>query len=391
MKRKRFLPINVFNFLLQEERRSGILLILSALLALILANSAWASSYFSVINSQHSVAGITLSLQHWISEGLMALFFLVVVLEVKREFICGELRTWRKASFPLFAAVGGMLAPALIYSLLNPSPPAGSGWAIPIATDIAIALGVLALLGKRVPKSLRVFLLALAIIDDIGSIIIIGLFYSQPTNSIALVSAITLTLLLIIFRKYRTWPIPFFVIGLLLWYCLLLSGISGTMAGVIIAALMPIESKGKRSRQLTTDAKIEDILLPVTAYIIVPLFVLTSAGLSFGSVSLGDSTAWPVFLGVLAGLFIGKPLGIVALGWISSQLRLTNKPTELSWRDIIGVGFIAGIGFTVSLLILGLAFNNNPDLYSAALIGVFLGSILAGTTGLLLLSSKKPT
>jgi len=378
-------PTNVLAFLFQEERRTSVLLILAAIAALGLANSAWSHLYFGFLDKQFSFGAITLDIQHWVSEGLMALFFLVVTLEVKREFIDGELHTWRKASFPVIAALGGMIVPGFIYVIINQNQPESAGWAIPIATDIAIAVGVLALLGKRIPKNLRIFLLALAIIDDIGSIIIIGLFYNHPTNSLALLAAITLGLLLLLFRKQRYWVLMYAAIGLCLWYSLMLAGVSGTMAGVLVAVLAPLTTSRNKSQPLQSAKRIEDVLLPITAYFVVPLFVFCSAGLVFSSLSLGHNDSLAVFAGAVAGLLIGKPLGIVGSSWIATRLQLTKKPAGVSWTHLLGVGFIAGIGFTIPLLITNLSFSAYVQLQNAAVLGVFIASILAGLTGLLIL------
>lgn len=378
-------PTNILAFLFQEERRSGVLLVCAAVAALVLANSSLSHLYFDFINKQLSLGAITLDIQHWVSEGLMALFFLVVTLEVKREFVDGELHTWKKASFPVIAAIGGMAAPALIYLFINQSQPESAGWAIPIATDIAIATGVLALLGNRIPKKLRIFLLALAIIDDIGSIVIIGLFYNHPTNATALIFAIFFGLLLLLLRKQKYWIPIFVLLGFCLWYCLTLAGVSGTMAGVIVAAFAPLTTSGSESMSLQSSEKFEDVLLPITAYFIVPLFVFCSAGLVFSSLSISEGNGLSVFIGVAAGLLIGKPLGIFVTSWLASVLRLTTKPKGLSWTHIIGVGFIAGMGFTISLLITDLSFDAYNQLQNMAIFGVFVASILAGLIGLLIL------
>jgi Na+:H+ antiporter, NhaA family len=385
-------PAKVLTFLFQEERRSGVVLILAAIAALVLANTAWADVYFGFIDKKLSLGAVTLDIQHWVSEGLMALFFLVVTLEVKRELIDGELRSWRRASFPVIAAIGGMLAPAFIYVLLNQNHPESAGWAIPIATDIAIAVGVLALLGNRVPKNLRIFLLALAIIDDIGSIIIISLFYNHPTNSLAVLAAITLCLPLVLLRNQRYWVLTYTVLGLLLWYCLMLAGISGTMAGVLLAALAPLTTSRSNLRKLQSSEKIEDILLPVTAYLVVPLFVFCNAGLAFSSLRLTEGDSLAVFTGVLLGLLIGKPLGIVAAGWTATSLRLAKRPAGITWTHLLGVGFVAGIGFTISLLIADLSLGSYAQLQNAAIFGVFVASVLSGFLGLLILGlhAKRP-
>ena len=226
-------------------------------------------------------------------------------------------------------------------------------------------------------------MLALAIIDDLGSIIIIGLFYNHPTNSLALLAAVALCLALVLFRRQRYWLPIFAVVGLLLWYCFMLAGISGTMAGVLMAALAPLTAS--RSSNLQPSVKIEDFLLPVTAYFVVPLFVFCNAGLVFGSLKLNEGGSLMVFMGVSLGLLIGKPLGIVTASWLATKLKLTQKPAAITWMHLLGVGFVAGIGFTVSLLIADLSFGAYNQLQSAAIFGVFVASILSGLTGLAML------
>ncbi len=318
----------------------------------------------------------------------MAFFFLVVGLEVKRELIDGELKTWKKAAFPLVAAVGGMLAPALIFTVFNPYQPQNSGWGIPMATDIAIAVGILALLGRRIPKSLRVFLLSLAIIDDIGSILIISLFYSKPTNMLTLVLAIILSFGLLIVRKQKWWLPAFAIIGFGIWYCLVVAGLSGTMAGVVIALLMPLSKRRANAQRLQTSEIVEDALIPMTSFIIVPLFVFANAGLRLASISLSSHAGMSVFIGVMLGLLIGKPVGIVIASWASNILKIAEKPANTTWSQICGIGFLAGIGFTISLLIGDLAYGASSGLHSSAVLGIFSASVLAAVIGLLILRSS---
>lgn len=381
----RFTPKNVLNFVFKQESRSSILLIAAAIAALVIANSAWAENYFGILHRHITLGLITLDLQHWINEGLMAIFFLVVVLEVKREFIDGELRSWRKASFLVFTALGGMLLPALIFAAINPHPPESAGWAIPMSTDTAIALGVLGLIGRGVTKSLRVFLLALAIIDDVVSITVIGLFYSQPTNMFALLFAMVLSLLLFSVRTQKFRLLSFIILGLAIWYCLLLAGLSGTIAGVIVAIMAPLTTRRSNAKNLQGSELVEDILLPVTVFVIVPLFVFANAGLDFGLVTLTPGNGLGVYFGVLLGLLIGKPVGIFAAGWLAAKLRIAHKPSGVGWTQILGVGFIAGIGFTIAILIADLAYKTNLVLQHAAVLGVFSASIIAGFIGMVIL------
>ena len=304
-KLKKFAPRNVLAYVLKEERRSSILILAAAAGALIIANSRWSSLYFSFLHQQITLGAVTLDLQHWINEGLMAIFFLVVVLEVKREFIDGELRSWKKASFLVFCSLGGMILPALIFSAINPYPPQSTGWAIPMSTDTAIALGVIGLLGRIIPRSLKVFLLAIAIIDDIVSIVVIGLYYSRPTNMFFLFAALAVTLLLVYLRSKKYRMLSFMITGFAIWYCLLMAGVSGTLAGVIIAAIAPLTTRRANAKQLQGSEIVEDMLLPVTAFLIVPLFVFANAGLNFGEVVLAKGQGLSVFVGGALGLFIG--------------------------------------------------------------------------------------
>lgn len=310
---------------------------------------------------------------------------MVVGLEIKRELIDGELKTLRRAMFPLAAAVGGMLVPAMMFSFFNPYQPQNSGWAVPMATDIAIAAGVLALLGRSVPRSLRVFLLSLAIIDDIGSIAVIGIFYSQPTNTFALLIAVLFGLGLFMVRKRRYWPIAMLALGAGLWYCLLLAGVSGTLAGIAIALAMPLTARRANASRLQTAETIEDVLIPVTSFVIVPLFVLANAGLRFSGISLATGDGRSVFIGVVCGLLLGKPIGILLASWLANVFKLAHKPKNITWMHIAGVGILAGTGFTVSLLVTGLAYENNAALQNAAIIGIFTASVAASFIGLLVL------
>ncbi len=381
-------PKNVFSFFIKEESKSSALLILAGIIGIVLANSSFSNQYFNFLNYDITIGLITMDVQHWINEGLMAVFFLVVSLEIKREMIDGELKGWKKASFPFFAALGGMILPALIFSLINPNPPENSGWAIPMATDIAIAIGILGLLGNRINKSLRLFLLTLAIVDDIGSILVIGLFYSRPDNMFAFLLAILFFLIIAVIRKNEYWIMWFGILGFIAWYLLIISGVPGTLAGVLIAFLAPLNTRRKGSKKLQMSEVAEDILLPLTSYIIVPLFVFANSGVKFSSIEIDDKASFNVFLGIVLGLVIGKSIGIIAAAKISTILKIAKKPTSLNWRQIYGVGFIAGIGFTISLLISSLAYEGNPSLKNAATAGIFVASIISGSVGLFLLSRK---
>lgn len=392
-KLKQLGPKDILSFLFKEERRSSVFLLIAATAALIITNTGGAAGYNGILGQHYNIGAITLDVRHWINEALMALFFLVVGIEVKREFIAGELKTWRRAAFPVFAALGGMIVPALIFSVLNPYAPQGSGWAIPMATDIAIALGVIGLLGKRIPKSLRAFLLTLAIVDDIGSIAVIAIFYNHPANIFALLLAIVLCVGLAVISRWRVWPLVFLPIGLILWYCLLIAGVSGTMAGIALALFMPLKIRPMGMFRLQTTEIIEKVLIPMTSFGVVPLFVFANAGITFSDVSLAGSSL-PVFGGVALGLFIGKPAGIVIASWVGHILRIADKPADIGWMQLVGIGFVAGVGFTVSLLITDLAYRGQSNFQNAAILGVFLASMTAGILGLSILffatKSMKP-
>lgn len=379
-------PRNILEFLLHEERRGSVLLLAAATLALCIAQSSLAHTYFNALSTDLTVLGVHLTIQEWINEFLMVLFFLVVGLEVKREFVDGELQTWRRASFPVVAAIGGMIVPALIYALFNPTPPTSAGWAIPMATDIAFAIGVLGLLGKRIPKIGRVFLLTLAIVDDIGSLIVIALFYNQPSNVLAFIVALFCVVGLLLARRSRHWPTLFLFIGLLMSYSLLLAGISATIAGVVVALLMPLSTSRAKFANLQMSEVIEDALIPITTFVVVPIFVFANAGIKIAPIisSLNDSFA--VFLGVFIGLVVGKPVGILLASWIGTSLGVTHKPRGLSWSVIGGLGALSGIGFTISLLVSHLAFADQATYQDAAVASIFVASVVAGGLGLFVLN-----
>lgn len=382
-------PKNIIDFVLNEERRSSVLLLMAALIALFVANSAWSAIYFSFFNKELSLVVVDMNIRHWINEGLMALFFLVVGLEIKREFIDGELTTWRKASFPAIAAIGGMAIPALFFSSINPYAPQSGGWAIPMATDIAVAVGVIGLLGEKIPKSLRVFLLTLAIVDDIGSIFVINLFYNQPTNSLALIFALLLIVYLFFIRSKKNWQLGFLIIGFALWYSLLIAGISATISGVIIAFLMPLSTNKFPKSKLQNSEIIEDKLIPFTSFVVVPLFVFANAGLNFSEITLRGNGSMSVFMGVLLGLAIGKPIGILVACWLGNITNVAQKPKNISWNQLLGVGFLAGIGFTISLLIAGLAYKDSIVFQNAATLGIFAATLISGLVGLFMLTLTK--
>ena len=382
-----------FKWFFKLEAASGLLLLISAVIALFISNSNLSNLYFETLNRYLFVGinnfGIKMSLLHWINDALMAVFFFFVTLEIKREFLQGELSNRKQALLPIIAAIGGMLVPALIYVYINfQTGDTLNGWAIPSATDIAFSLGVLSLLGSRVPISLKVFLTALAIIDDLGAIVIIAFFYSGDL-SIKYLSLLLITFIaLIILNKFNIKKfIPYLLLGLILWFFTHESGIHATISGVLLATVIPHRKKEKDFSLLT---KIEHSISPYVAFGIMPLFALANAGVSLSGMNF-DSLLLPVPLGILLGLFIGKQIGVFLFSIISIKLKIAQMPNNANWLTFYGVGVLAGIGFTMSLFIGNLAFVENVQYISGVKIGVLTGSLLSTVFGyiLLLVATKK--
>ncbi|HIF9502303.1 TPA: Na+/H+ antiporter NhaA [Photobacterium damselae] len=374
---------------LKLESAGGIVLIIAAAVAMFIANSPLGSVYSGVLHSY--VAG--LSVEHWINDGLMAIFFLLIGLEVKRELIEGALNTKEKAIFPAIAAVGGMIAPALVYVAFNFSDPVAlKGWAIPAATDIAFALGVMALLGNRVPVSLKVFLLALAIIDDLGVIVIIALFYSSDLSTLALAVAFASTAALFIMNaKNVTKLTPYLVVGAILWFSVLQSGVHATLAGVVLGFAIPLSGKdGDHSDNHSPLKHLEHALHPYVAFLILPLFAFANAGISLEGVSFASLTSM-LPLGIAAGLFIGKPLGIFTASYIAVKTGLAKLPDDIGMKEIFAVSVLCGIGFTMSIFISSLAFvGESGDFSTYSRLGILLGSTFAALIGYGLLNRALP-
>ena len=369
----------MFERFFRSEAASGILLMAVTVLALAVANSPLAPLYFA---SLHATIG-GLSLLHWINDGLMALFFLLVGLEIRRELGEGELSTWPRRILPGLAALGGMVVPALIYVLFNPGGGPGGealqGWAIPTATDIAFSLGVLALFGTRAPAALKIFLTALAIIDDLLAVLIIALVYGSGLSMIWLAAALFVVLVLFGLSRARVAVLwPYLLLGLLLWACVLKSGIHATLAGVILAFVMPAQRAPN-----SPSAALEHGLAKWVAFAIVPVFAFANAGVSLAGLGLAILVQ-PVTLGVAAGLFLGKQIGIFGITWAAVRLGWAQLPPDISWRALYGVSLLCGIGFTISLFIGALAFGD-PGLQDAAKLGVLAGSLLSGLAGMLVL------
>jgi NhaA family Na+:H+ antiporter len=408
------LPVERF---LATESASGVILIAAALVAFAWANSPWAELYGRM---QHVEAGITLggaglhlSLAHWVNDGLMAVFFFVVGIEIKRELLCGELAGWRKAALPVVAALGGMVVPAAIYAWLNLGQPSIVGWGVPMATDIAFAVGILALLGPRVPLALKVFLLALAIIDDLGAVLVIAVFYTSDLSPPALgITGLVWLAALAYGRSGGGRPAVFLVLGLLLWYFMHASGVHATVAGVLLALAVPLgrpHDTETIKEELATELggtdfegvevrlqhlenvidrvqsplhEYEHALQPWVAYGIMPVFALFNAGVTLGGEGAGFGNV--VTLGAFLGLLLGKPIGITLFVALAVVSRVTRLPAGIGWAAIAGVGLLGGIGFTMALFIAMLAFGEGPVLDQAK-IGVLSASLCAAVLGYLLL------
>ena len=382
--RTRRKPFSVLRDLMRNEASGGVLLMMSAALGLIVANSPAAAFYFTGLKSY--VGG--LSVLHWINDGLMALFFLIVGLEIKREVLDGQLRTWPDRLLPGVAALGGMVMPAMVYIAVNWfSPSTLRGWAIPAATDIAFALGVLALLGSRVPISLKIFLTALAIIDDLGAVLIIAAFYTANLSWPMLGGvALTFALLLGLNRAGVTRLLPYLLLGIVLWVFMLKSGVHATVAGVLLALTIPIRMTAGQPDDSTSPLhKLEHGLHPWSAFVVLPIFGFANAGVSLDGIS-GAIFREPVTLGVALGLFLGKQLGVFGFVLAAVKLRFAQRPAGATWPQIYGVGLLCGIGFTMSLFIGLLAFTDSPDLENQTKIGVLTGSLVSMAIGALVLA-----
>ena len=436
---KRFDQIlNPFEEFIHRQTTSGILLMATAVVALMLANGPLATQYFHILHTPIMVGvgswSIEMSLHHWINDGLMALFFFVVGLELKREIMVGELAKLRNAMLPIAAAIGGMVIPALIYFMINPEGDASKGWGIPMATDIAFAIGALALLANRVPKALITFLVALAIVDDLGAVMVIALFYTETIVITPLLLAGLMLLILLSFnlagiRK----TLPYFIVAVGLWYTLLLSGIHPTLAGILGAMTVPATPKYDPERfsthikglikrfdhnhhpgqSIMNNDKLSNIVhkleysvdsvgvplhrlehawhMPV-AYLIVPIFALANAGIPMSFGSLAETATHPVMLGVSLGLILGKFIGITGVSWIVLKLGIAKLPKDTRFTQIAGVSLLAGIGFTMSIFVAQLGFSHNEALLLMAKTGVLIASLLAGISGfiwLYLVSDKQ--
>ncbi len=425
---------NQFERFLHSQTSSSLVLILATITAVLWANSPWGDLYIQLshldIGAHFNGRQYQLSLDHWVKDGLMTIFFFVVGLEIKREIIIGELSSLKKAILPVGAALGGAIFPALIYLLFNPAGASGNGWGIPMATDIAFALGLLALFGRRVPIGLKVFLTALAIVDDLLAVLVIALFYTEQINFMALGSAFfLLMLLLLIIKNHLHKPLLFFFLCFGVWVCIFLSGIHATIAGVLLAMIIPVkatieptrffsilkhhktwlkDSKMTRHsmvadkkqrlaieeiyratrRMIPAGIRLEEELHPIQAFLILPLFALFAAGVTINAQTLA---AFPdtISLGIIAGLIAGKQIGIFGFSYAMVKSGWTDLPAGVSWGQLWGVSILGGIGFTMSIFISDLAFSN-PALLAEAKISIFIASIAAGMAGTVILNTSLP-
>ena len=382
-----------FKWFFQLEAASGLILLIAAIIALFISNSNLSDLYFHTLEKYLFIGinnfGLKLSIHHWINDALMAVFFFFVTLEIKREFIRGELSNFKKALLPIIAAVGGMLVPALFYIFINlGNSETLNGWAIPSATDIAFSLGILSLLGSRVPISLKIFLTALAIIDDLGAILIIAFFYSGEL-SISYLSLILLSyIFLLILNKFKVKKfLPYLIIGTFMWYFTYRSGIHATIAGVLLASTIPHRKKDKDFSLLI---KIEHLISPYVAFIIMPLFAFANAGVSLDGLTL-SSLMLPVPLGIVLGLFFGKQIGVMLFSYLAVFFKIAQIPDRSNWLSLYGVSILTGIGFTMSLFVGNLAFVQNTEYIDGVKIGVLSGSLFSTLLGyfLLLFVTKK--
>jgi NhaA family Na+:H+ antiporter len=412
---------------IHRQTTSGVLLMICAVIALVIANGPWHHDYEHFLHTEIGISfggeTFALSVHHWINEALMAMFFFIMGLELKRELLVGELSTPSQALLPIMAAIGGMVVPALFYFALNPTGSDARGWGIPMATDIAFAIGALSLLGSRIPKNLVTFLIALAIVDDLGAVAVIALFYTNEINVEALVYAATFTLLLLFLNLggIRR-PLPYATVGIMLWTAMLASGVHATIAGILVAFVIPIRPKfepntfinrvkdssakmresvaenpdiihNNHFRSLVTSLgdgvqlvqapaqRLEHSLHLPVAYLVIPIFALANAGIPMEFSGFSAYLQHPIALGVLAGLLLGKPLGIAGFTWITVKLGWAELPRGLTMRHILGVGLLGGIGFTMSIFIADLAFAGSPEDLLMAKTGILLASAVAGLGG----------
>ncbi|WP_210486428.1 Na+/H+ antiporter NhaA [Rufibacter aurantiacus] len=380
----KLINLKVFPDFFRSASAGGIILIISLVISLLIANSGWGEAYAGFLQTQLGFESAQVHLRYpillWVNDGLMAIFFLLVGLEIKREMVEGELSSPRKAALPVFAAVGGMVVPAAIYALVNTGADTAGGWGIPMATDIAFAIGLLSLLGSRVPAGLKIFLTALAIVDDLGAIVVIAVFYSAGLHFAYLLYAAAIFLLLLAFNRFGVKSLVFYLVpGLFMWYFIHHSGVHATVAGVLTALTIPTTSDAQESPL----EHLEHALTKPVNFLIMPIFALTNTNIRFEADML-EGLLSPLGLGIVLGLFLGKPLGIFFSSWVAVKLRASILPTGVNWKMVAGLGLLAGIGFTMSIFIALLSFSD-PAYQTGAKFSILVASALSGVLGYFLL------
>lgn len=373
---------DTFKEFFESEKSGATMLLFCTLISILMTNTLFGQNYLNFWQREF----FGLSIEHWINDGLMAIFFLLIGLELERELYVGELSNFKNALLPIFAAIGGMIVPALIYFTLNHGTPTQDGIGIPMATDIAFALGVLAILGNRIPASLKVFVVAYAVIDDLGAIIIIALFYTAKLSILYLAGALVVWVILVMFNRLFKMQslIPYMIGGILMWFLMLKSGIHATVAGVLLAFAIPFLSKDKN--QDSPSHRLEHLLHKPAAFIILPLFALANTGIIFSGNWINSLLSFNG-LGIAVGLILGKPIGVLLMCLLAVSLGLCRLPSDLKWSHIAGAGMLGGIGFTMSIFITNLAFVGNPEVINASKIAILIVSLTAGIIGLLWLRS----
>ena len=379
---------NIFSDFVNSEKASGIVLIFCTILSMLIANSNFGDGYLHFWHAKadlsFSVISLDYTVEQWINDGLMAIFFLMVGLEIEREFYVGELSDRKNASLPVMAALGGMLVPAAIHFFFNHNTPTQSGIGIPMATDIAFALGVLALLGNRVPAALKVFLAALAIIDDLGAVIVIAVFYSNDLSFVYLSIALSLFLLMLIINRYKIFPLAVYLLaGIVMWYCMMKSGVHATISGVLLAFAIPFKKTDPNNISL----RLQQFLHKPVAFIVLPLFALSNTGIVLSGNWL-QSFFTNNSLGIIAGLVIGKPIGILLFCWLAIKFKISKLSGEIRTTHLFGAGLLGGIGFTMSIFITNLAFADETLIVHSK-IAILTASLTAGILGYCWLSLLK--
>lgn len=386
----------IFNPLLyffKNESASGLILLTCAIIAIIIANSRFAEAYEHILHTYITIGykkfSLSMSLLHWINDGLMAIFFFVVGMEIKRELVIGELKSIKRTILPISAAIGGMIVPAVIYAIFNFNTPTITGWGIPMATDIAFALGILSLVGKKAPKGIVVFLTALAIVDDLGAIIVIAIFYTNQISWTALAIGLIIFSALILANKLKVKYVSVFAIGgILLWICFYKSGIHATVAGVLLGMTLPL---GKNVSQSKTSmlSRFEHALTPWSSFVVMPIFAFANSGVTLDIKSASTLISTPVSLGIILGLFIGKQIGVFGISYVLVKLKIAKLPSQVTKRHLYGASVLAGVGFTMSLFVSSLSFTDEAVL-STAKMSIMIASVLAAAFGTIIFKFIKP-